>query len=49
MNETIPEAVQDDNALLLIDWVETLGTSSGLSANPVDVHRAVDASLILIL
>jgi SpoVK/Ycf46/Vps4 family AAA+-type ATPase len=49
MNETIPEAVQDDYALLLIDEVETLATARdqlSLSANPVDVHRAVDAALV---
>jgi hypothetical protein len=51
MNETIPEAVQDDNALLLIDGVETLWTTMdqlSLSANPVDVRRAVDAALIYV-
>jgi AAA+ superfamily predicted ATPase len=47
--ETIPAAIEDDYALIVVDEVEVLATARAklsLDANPVDVHRAVDAALI---
>jgi pachytene checkpoint protein 2 len=48
-SETIPAAIGDDYALILIDEVEVLATARvklSLDANPIDVHRAVDAALV---
>lgn len=48
-SETIPSAVGTDYALVVVDEVEVLATARAklsLDANPVDVHRAVDAALV---
>jgi SpoVK/Ycf46/Vps4 family AAA+-type ATPase len=48
-SETIPSAIEDDYALIVIDEVEVLATAReklSLAANPIDVHRAVDAALV---
>jgi hypothetical protein len=48
-SETIPAAIDDDYALIVIDEIEVLATSRAklsLDANPIDVHRAVDAALV---
>jgi AAA+ superfamily predicted ATPase len=47
--ETIPAAIDDDFALIVVDEVEVLATARAklsLDANPIDVHRAVDAALV---
>ena len=47
--ETIPMAIDNDYALIVVDEVEVLATARAklsLDANPIDVHRAVDAALI---
>jgi SpoVK/Ycf46/Vps4 family AAA+-type ATPase len=48
-SETIPGAIEDDYALIVFDEVEVLATARAklsLDANPIDVHRAVDAALV---
>jgi AAA+ superfamily predicted ATPase len=48
-SDTIPAAIGDDHALIVIDEVEVLATARvklSLDANPIDVHRAVDAALV---
>ena len=48
-SETIPSAIEDDHALIVVDEVEVLATAReklSLDANPIDVHRAVDAALV---
>ncbi len=48
-SETIPAAIDDDYALIVFDEVEVLATARAklsLDANPIDVHRAVDAALV---
>lgn len=48
-NETIPAAIDNDYALIVVDEVEVLATARAklsLDANPIDVHRAVDAALV---
>jgi len=48
-SETIPAAIADDYALIVVDEVEVLATARAklsLDANPIDVHRAVDAALV---
>lgn len=48
-SETIPAAIEDDYAVIVIDEVEVLATARAklsLDANPIDVHRAVDAALV---
>jgi len=48
-SETIPGAIDDDFALIVFDEVEVLATARAklsLDANPIDVHRAVDAALV---
>lgn len=48
-SETIPAAIDDDHALIVVDEVEVLATARAklsLDANPIDVHRAVDAALV---
>lgn len=48
-SETIPGAIDDDYALIVFDEVEVLATARAklsLDANPIDVHRAVDAALV---
>lgn len=48
-SETLPGAIDDDYALIVFDEVEVLATARAklsLDANPIDVHRAVDAALV---
>jgi pachytene checkpoint protein 2 len=48
-SETIPGAIGDDYSLIVVDEVEVLATAReklSLDANPIDVHRAVDAALV---
>ena len=48
-SETIPAAIENDYALIVVDEVEVLATARAklsLDANPIDVHRAVDAALV---
>ena len=46
--QTIPELAMDGVAIVLLDELETLAVSRhqlSLDANPIDVHRATDATL----
>lgn len=48
-SDILPGAIEDDYALILVDEVEVLATARAklsLDANPIDVHRAVDAALV---
>ena len=47
-SETLAEAATQGPTIVLLDEVETLAADRGklsLQANPIDVHRAVDAVL----